>query len=82
MDTLDKQIAAYEAREAQLERDYDGRWVVFHDEQLAGDYGSFEAAAVAALERFERGSYMIREVGAPPRTLPASLQFRRAHGRG
>ncbi|MCY3602221.1 MAG: hypothetical protein OXH12_03990, partial [Chloroflexi bacterium] len=38
--------------------------VVFHDEDLAGTYDSFEEAAEDAIERFGTGPYLIREVGA------------------
>ena len=76
MTTLDDQIAAYEARRSEMERDYGGRWVVFHDEALAGDYPSFEQAADDAVRRFGRGPYLIRRVGADdPVPLPASLLY-------
>ncbi|MYK26399.1 MAG: hypothetical protein F4052_05540 [Dehalococcoidia bacterium] len=61
---LDRQVSAYEARREEMEREYLGRWVVFHDEDLAGTYDSFEEAAEDAIERFGTGPYLIREVGA------------------
>ncbi len=73
--TLDKQVAAYEQRSAEMEREHLGKWVVFHDEQLAGTYDSFEDAAEDAIARFGAGPYLIREVGAPRVVrLPASIQ--------
>ena len=76
MTTLSSQIAAYEKMRNLLETDYFGRWVVFHDEKMVGDYESFEEAADGAVRRFGRGPYLIRQVGAPPMTLPASLLYR------
>ena len=78
MDALDRQIAAYDSQREQLERDYHGRWVVFHDESLLGDYASYEDAITAAMRKFGRGPYLIRQVGAPPLRLPASVMFRRS----
>lgn len=80
MDTLEAQIAAYEARREQLERRHLGEWVVFHDDTLAGSYESFEDAANDAVRRFGRGPYLIREVGGDrPIPLPASLLYQPAH---
>ena len=76
MTTLSSQIAAYEKMRNLLETDYFGRWVVFHDEKMVGDYESFEEAADDAIRRFGRGPYLIRRVGEPPTTLPASLLYR------
>ena len=80
MTTLSSQIAAYEKMRNLLETDYFGRWVVFHDEEMAGDYESFEEAADDAIRRFGRGPYLIRRVGEPPMTLPASLLYRPVDG--
>ena len=74
---LDGEIAAYNAMRFELERDHLYEWVVFHDEQLIGAYEDFQDAAAQAVRKFGRGPYLIRQVGAPPRTLPASLMYRR-----
>lgn len=77
MDALDRQIEAYEGMREFLERAYRGKWVVIHNEELAGAYDSFAAAADDAVQRFQRGPYLIREVGAvTTAVLPASVQFR------
>ena len=76
MSTLSSQISAYDEMRDILETDHFGEWVVFHDEQLAGTYESFEDAAADAVRRFGRGPYLIRQVGAPPIRLPASVMFR------
>ena len=74
-EVLDRQIAAYEACRDAMERDHLGEWVVFHDEQCAGIYPTFEDAAEDAIARFGAGPYLIREVGASRVVrLPASVQ--------
>ena len=76
-DVLDRQIDAYKAMRDELERDHLYEWVVFHDEKLIGAYEDFQDAAAEAVRRFGRGPYLIRQVGAPPKTLPASLMYKR-----
>ena len=36
MATLKENIAAYEAMQNDLELDYFGKWVIFHDEKMVG----------------------------------------------
>ena len=76
---LGREIAAYERMRDMLETDHLNEWVVVYDEKLVGAYELFEAAAEDAVGRFGRGPYLIRRVGAPPLTLPASLLYRPAH---
>lgn len=76
MTTLSSQIAAYEEMRDLLETDHFGKWVVFHGGELVNTYESFEEAAEEAVLRFGRGPYLIRQVGAPPVTLPASVLYR------
>ena len=76
MTTLSNQISAYEDMRDVLESDHFGRWVVFHDGELVDTYESFEEAAEDAVRRFGRGPYLIRQIGAPPVTLPASVLYR------
>ena len=78
MTTLSSQIAAYEEMRDVLEVDHFGKWVVFYGGELVDTYGSSEEAAVDAVRRFGRGPYLIRQVGAPPVRLPASVWFRPA----
>ena len=61
--TLDENIAVYDAMRAQLEQEYFGQWVVFHDREFVGSYDEFEDAADVAVTRFGRGPYLIRQVG-------------------
>lgn len=79
MATLKTEIAAYERMRDDLELEHFGKWVVVHDEKLVGTYETFEKAAEIAVERFGRGPYLIRRVGAPPFVLPASVKYRPVH---
>jgi hypothetical protein len=74
-DGLNAEIEAYEAMRAELESHHTGKWVLVKDRKLVALYGSFEMAAEDAVKRFGRGPYLIRQVGAPPVTLPASLMY-------
>ncbi len=82
MTTLSSQISAYKEMRAVLETDHFGKWVVFHSGELAGTYDTFEDAAEDAVRRFGRGPYLIRQVGAPPITLPASVLYRPVNANG
>lgn len=75
MADVDKEIAAYTKLQPDLESRHMGKWVLIHDEALVGLYDSLEAAADEAVKQFGRGPYLIRQVGAPPITLPASVVF-------
>jgi hypothetical protein len=44
--------------------------------RLEGRFESFDEAAKTAVHRFGRGPYLIRQVGAGPITLPASVMYR------
>jgi hypothetical protein len=75
MAAIDVELAAYDAMREKLETEHMTKWVVIHDEELVGVYDSFEAAAEDAVGKFGRGPYLIRQVGAPPVALPASVMF-------
>ena len=62
--TLDENIAAYDAMRDHLELEHFGKWVVFYDEEFVGSYDESEDAAYAAIEHYDRGPYLIRQVGA------------------
>ncbi len=68
-------IAAYTKMQDELEAKHMGKWVLFHNEAFVAIYDSFEKAAEDAVRRFGRGPYLIRQVGAPPVTLPASVMY-------
>jgi hypothetical protein len=75
MADVQTEIVAYEKMQSDLESKHTGHWVVVNDSQLIGVYDTFEAAAEDAVKKFGRGSYLIRQVGAPPITLPASVMY-------
>ncbi len=75
MADLNEEIKAYESMQADLETKHMGKWVLVHDLKLIGVYDSFENAAEDAVKKFGRGPFLIRQVGAPPVTLPASVVF-------
>ena len=79
MATLKKDIAAYASMRSDLETEHLGEWVLIHNEKLIGTYESFAAAADESVQRFGRGPYLIREIGAPLKTLPASVLYRPLH---
>jgi hypothetical protein len=75
MADIEAEIAEYDKQKADLEKKHMGKWVLFHDLQLIGVFESFEAAAKEAVAKFGRGPYLIRQVGAPPVTLPVSVFY-------
>ncbi len=75
MTTLTDEIAAYEGMRTELEMAHLGKWAVVHGGALVGAFGDFQAAASEAVRRFGRGPYLIRQIGAPPGSLPASVLF-------
>lgn len=80
MPDIDDEIAAYEKLREDLELHHMGEWVVMREGNLVGTYDSFDSAANDAVSRFGRGPYLIRQVGAPPITLPASVMYGISHG--
>lgn len=79
MATLKIEIEAYERMRNDLEAEHLGEWAVVRDENLVGTYETFEKAAETAVERFGRGPYLIRQVGAPPLVLPDPAKYRPVH---
>ena len=80
MPDLDTELAAFEAMRNDLEAHHMGKWVLVHDGKLVNVYDGFEAAAEDAVAKFGRGPYLIRQVGAPPIVLPASVMYRPVYG--
>ena len=77
MAAIKTEISAYKKIQGELEAKHLGKWVVVHDEQLIGVYESFENAGVDAIAKFDRGPYLIHQVGKPFEIqLPAKF-----HGR-
>jgi hypothetical protein len=75
MDDLSKEIGAYEGMKDSLEAEHMGKWVLVYKQKLEGVFDNFESAADAAIRRFGAGPYLIRQVGAPPVVLSASVMY-------
>jgi len=82
MNALDDDIAAFEEMKADLEAHHLGEWVVFHHGRYVEAFTDFQAAASAAVERFDLGPYLIRQVGTSAIQLSATTVFRPAHASG
>jgi hypothetical protein len=80
MAELDVEISAYETMRERLEAENMGKWVILRGSELVGVYDSFDAAAEEAVKRFGSGPYMLRQIGAPAVTLPASVMYHPIHG--
>jgi hypothetical protein len=73
---LQDDIAAFDTMRDELERKHMGQWVIFQNCELAGTFSTFEEAAEVAVAKYGRGPYLLRQIGAPPVTLPASVMYR------
>jgi hypothetical protein len=76
MSVIEREIAAFKQHQRELEANHLGEWVLFHEGQMVALYPSFESAADDAVTRFGSGPFLIREIGAEPITLPASVMYR------
>jgi hypothetical protein len=79
MAALDKELKFYQKLRPRLEAEAKGKWVLVRGEELISTFGTFEEAAGEAVRRFGRGPYLIREIGAPDVTLPASVVYSSMH---
>ena len=79
MAKLKQDIAAFDRMRARLEAEHQREWVVFHAGEFVGAFPDFESAATLAVERFNEGPYLIRQVGAGTVQLPGGMIFRPAH---
>ncbi len=76
-DVLVQERAVFEAMREDLEKHYNGKFVVLIGNELKGTFDSFNVAAQFARANFGRGPYLIRQVGAPTSmSMPASVAFR------
>jgi hypothetical protein len=76
MNVLDNDIAAYTRMRKELEAQHRMKWVVFHKGEFEGVFPDYESAAESAVDRFDRGPYLIRQVGAGPIHLGGGMTFR------
>ena len=58
-----EEIVAYDKMRDDLEANHLNEWVVIYKGALIGTYLDFQEAAAAAVQRFGRGPYLIRQVG-------------------
>ena len=75
MPELAQEIALFEKLRRELEAKEMGKWALIRDDALVGTFQEFEEAADEAVRRFGRGPYLIREIGSPDVTLPASVVY-------
>lgn len=80
--TIDDEIVAYNALRQGLEADHIGKWALVHNRELVSLFDSFELAAEEAVKMFGRGPFLIRQIGALPLTLPASVMYHPVDGQG
>lgn len=73
--TINEELAAFEEIRQRLEADHMGKWVLIRHRELIALFDTFEKAAEAAVGQFGRGPYLIRQIGAPPLVLPASIMY-------
>ena len=76
MSELKDEIAAYDRLRPELEASHLGKWALVHGQELQGTFEDFDAAAQFAVEKYGRGPYLIRQIGAPSVPLPASVMYR------
>lgn len=79
MAVLDTEIKYFEDNLEDLTKHHDGKWVIIHDSDLVGSFDTFDGAATEAVRLYGRGPYLIRQVGGPEFTLPASVMYRPVH---
>ena len=74
--SLGLELETFERSKEELERTHAGKFVVVRGHDVIGTWDTFDAAASNAVLRFGRGPYLIRQIGAPPPVLPASIMYR------
>lgn len=80
MTVLKDDIASFDRMKAELEAAHFNEWVLFYKGHYVDAFPDFEAAASTAVERFDTGPYLIRQVGAPSAVqLPGGMIFTPAH---
>ena len=78
---LQNEIAAFDHMRSKLEAEHLNEWVLFHRGRFVDAFPDFDSAAASAVERFDQGPYLIRQVGAPPVLLPGGRVFTPAQSR-
>ena len=73
---LSLETKIFERHKAEFERDHRWEWIVIHGDDYVEFFEDFQVAAQTAVARFGRGPYLIRQIGVPTPSLPASVLFR------
>ena len=81
MTDLAREIATFESMQPDLEGAQAGKWALVYGDKLVGTFDSFDSAANTAVTRFGRGPYLIRQIGAQPMIMPASVMYTYPHAR-
>lgn len=80
MSVLSRDISAFEHMRPQLEARHPRAWVLFYRGRFVETFADFEAAASVAVERFDAGPYLIRQIGAARAVqLPGGMVFTPSH---
>lgn len=79
MPSLEADIAAFERMRGELEREHHLEWVLFYEGRYIDAFESFEKAATVAVDRFDSGPFLIRQVGVEAISLSGGMVFRPAH---
>ena len=65
----------FEDRRGEFEKDHPLEWVVIFGSDYVGFFEDFQLAAQTAVEKFSLGPYLIKQIGVPTPSLPASLIY-------
>jgi hypothetical protein len=79
MASLKADIAAFDRMRGELEARHRNEWALFHGGAFVSVFPDFEAAATVAVDRFDQGPFLIRQIGAEAIQLPGGMVFRPAH---
>lgn len=74
--SLEANIQAFNARENELKIAFPDKYLVFCDGQLQDSFDTFDEAAHFAVDKFQDGPYLIRQVGLSETIpMPASVAW-------
>ena len=79
--TLSENIAAYEEMQAQLEAERWGEFAVFYDRVFRGTFKDFRDAVEFAIGRWDRGPFLVREVGRPRIVDAPMIQYHASYAK-
>jgi hypothetical protein len=63
MDQIDREIAAYDRMQSDLEAHHMHKFIIIKDEELRGAFDTLDNVADFARRTFGKGPYLIRQVG-------------------